>query len=197
MTDHTLRHELRPAVVLLLAFTALTGVLYPLAITGAASALFPTQAGGSVVMRGNVAIGSALIGQDFQGPSWFHGRPSAAADGRYQPRLSAGSNLGPIHPALLDSVRSRAAALRADGGDGSALPVDLLTASGSGLDPHITPAAARWQEARVATARGLPTATVHALVTTHIEGRQFGLLGEPRVNVLQLNLALDSLRGPR
>ncbi len=196
MTAHTLRHELRPALVLLLAFTVLTGVLYPLVITGAASALFPRQAGGSVVMRGNVAIGSALIGQDFEGPSWFHGRPSSAADGRYQPRLSAGSNLGPIHPALVDSVCARAAALRADGSSSVALPVDLLTASGSGLDPHITPAAARWQEARVATARGLPAATVNALVTTHIEGRQFGLLGEPRVNVLRLNLALDSLRVP-
>ena len=197
MTDHTVRHELRPALVLLAAFTVLTGVLYPLVVTGAASALFPNAAAGSPVTRGNVVIGSALIGQDFQGPSWFHGRPSAAADGRYQPRLSAGSNLGPIHPALIDSVRARAAALRAEGSQTDALPVDLLTSSGSGLDPHITPAAARWQEARVATARGLAPATVHALVTAHIEGRQFGILGEPRVNVLQLNLALDSLRGPR
>jgi K+-transporting ATPase ATPase C chain len=197
MTDHTVRHELRPAFVLLLAFTVVTGVLYPLAITGAAAVLFPRQAGGSLVMRGDVAIGSALIGQDFQGPSWFHGRPSAAADGRYLPRLSAGSNLGPLHPALGDSVRARAAALRAEGNGTLALPVDLLTASGSGLDPHITPAAARWQEARVAAARGLPPATVHALVTAHLEGRQFGLLGEPRVNVLELNLALDSLRGPQ
>ncbi|MBL0180224.1 MAG: potassium-transporting ATPase subunit KdpC [Gemmatimonadetes bacterium] len=195
MTDHTLRHELRPALVLLAAFTLLTGVVYPLAVTGAAAALFPREAGGSVVMRGGTAVGSALIGQDFQGPMWFHGRPSAAADGPYQPRLSAGSNLGPINPALLDSVRARAAALRAEGGATAELPVDLLTASGSGLDPHITPAAARWQEARVAAARGLLPATVHALVTAHIEARQFGLLGEPRVNVLQLNLALDSLRG--
>lgn len=197
MTDHTVRHELRPALVVLTAFTLLTGVVYPLAITGAAAALFPREAAGSVVMRGGTAIGSALIGQAFQGPSWFHGRPSATADGSYQPRLSAGSNLGPIHPALLDAVRARAAALRAEGGDAAALPVDLLTASGSGLDPHITPAAARWQEARVAAARGLPPAAVHALVTAHIEGRQFGLLGEPRVNVLRLNLALDSLRGTR
>jgi K+-transporting ATPase ATPase C chain len=196
MTDHTVRHELRPALVLLAAFTLLTGVLYPLVVTGAASALFPNAAAGSPLTRGDVVIGSALIGQDFQGPSWFHGRPSSAADGRYLPRLSAGSNLGPTNPALIDSVRARAAALRADG-SGSALPVDLLTASGSGLDPHITPAAARWQEARVATARGLTPATVHALVTAHLEGRQFGILGEPRVNVLQLNLALDSLRGPR
>lgn len=197
MTDHSLRQELRPAVVLLLAFTLLTGLLYPLAVTGAASALFSNAAAGSPVRRGDVVVGSALIGQDFQGPSWFHGRPSAAADGRYLPRLSAGSNLGPLHPALQDSVRARAAALRADGSSTEALPVDLLTASGSGLDPHITPAAARWQEVRVAAARGLPAATVHALVSAHVEGRQFGILGEPRVNVLQLNLALDSLRGPR
>lgn len=197
MSDHALRHELRPALVLLTAFTLLTGVVYPLAITGAAAALFPREAAGSVVMRGGTAIGSALIGQAFQGPSWFHGRPSATADGSYQSRLSAGSNLGPIHPVLLDAVRARAAALRAEGGDVAALPVDLLTASGSGLDPHITPAAARWQEARVAAARRLPPAAVHALVTAHIEGRQFGLLGEPRVNVLRLNLALDSLRGTR
>lgn len=197
MTDHSLRHELRPAVVLLLAFTVLTGVLYPLVVTGAASALFANAAAGSAVTRGGVVVGSALIGQDFQGPAWFHGRPSSAADGRYLPRLSAGSNLGPIHPALRDSVQARAAALRADGNPSGALPVDLLTASASGLDPHITPAAARWQEARVAAARGLPPATVHALVTAHIEGRQFGVLGEPRVNVLQLNLALDSLRGTR
>jgi K+-transporting ATPase ATPase C chain len=197
MSDHTLRHELRPALVLLLAFTVLTGVLYPLVVTGAASALFPNAAAGSLVTRGDVVVGSALIGQDFQGSAWFHGRPSSAADGRYQPRLSAGSNLGPIHPALQDSVRARATALRAEGSQTEALPVDLLTASGSGLDPHISPAAARWQEERVATARGLAPAAVHALVTAHIEGRQFGLLGEPRVNVLRLNLALDSLRGSR
>jgi K+-transporting ATPase ATPase C chain len=183
--------------VLLLAFTLLTGVLYPLAITAAASALFPDAAGGSLVRRGNVVIGSALIGQDFQGAAWFHGRPSGAADGRYLPRLSSGSNFGPLHPTLADSVRARAATLRADGRDGALLPVDLLTASGSGLDPHITPAAARWQAARVAAARGLPPTTVHALVTAHIEGRQFGLLGELRVNVLLLNLALDSLGGAR
>lgn len=197
MTNHPVRRELRPAVVLLLAFTVLTGVLYPLLITGAASALFPRQAGGSVVTVGGVAIGSALIGQEFQGPEWFHGRPSATADGPYRPRLSAGSNLGPMHPALLDSVRARAAVLRTAPGEGGALPVDLLTASGSGLDPHITPAAARWQETRVAAARGLTRATVHALVSAHIEGRQLGILGEPRVNVLALNLALDSLRGSR
>lgn len=197
MTDQSLRHELRPALVLLAAFTLLTGVLYPLVVTGAASVLFPNAAAGSPVWRGDVVVGSSLIGQDFQGPSWFHGRPSSAPDGRYLPRLSGGSNLGPIHPALRDSVRARAAALRAEGSPTGALPVDLLTASGSGLDPHITPAAARWQEARVAAARGLPVSTVHALVTAHVEGRQFGILGEPRVNVLELNLALDSLRGPR
>jgi K+-transporting ATPase ATPase C chain len=197
VTDHSLRHELRPALVLLAAFTLVTGVLYPLAVTAMSSALFPDATAGSLVRRADVVVGSSLVGQHFQGPSWFHGRPSAAVDGPYAPRLSAGSNLGPLHPALIDSVRARAAVVRRDGGDASALPVDLLTASGSGLDPHISPAAARWQEARVAAARGLPVSAVHDLVTAQIEGRQFGVLGEPRVNVLRLNLALDALRGTR
>lgn len=197
MTDRSVSSEFRPAGVMLLAFTLLTGVVYPFAVTGLASVLFPGQAAGSVVRQGGTAVGSSLIGQEFHGAGWFHGRPSATPDGPYRPRLSVGSNLGPANPGLADSVRARASALRASGSATLPLPVDLLTSSASGLDPDITPAAARWQEVRVAAARGLPVATIHALVTAHLEGRQFGLLGEPRVNVLRLNLALDSLGGAR
>lgn len=197
MTDRSLAAEFRPAAVMLVAFTLLTGVLYPLAVTGAATALFPNAVAGSPVTRGGVVVGSALVGQDFAGATWFHGRPSATPDGNYRPRLSAGSNLGPSNPALADSVHARAARLRTGGTRTGGLPVDLLTASASGLDPDITPAAARWQEAGVAAARGLSVGVVHDLVTAYIEGRQFGILGEPRVNVLRLNLALDSLGGRR
>lgn len=189
---------LRPAIVLTMAFTLLCGLAYPLAITGLAQALLPHQANGSLVVRNGRTIGSELIGQAFASPRYFHGRPSATTaadpadatrtvDAPYNAASSSGSNLGPSSKALADAVRARAQAL----GTGPA-PGDLVTASASGLDPHISPAGALVQAARVAAARGLPSARVESLVQRHVEGPSFGLLGEPRVNVLALNLALDA-----
>lgn len=189
---------LRPAIVLTMAFTLLCGLAYPLAITGLAQALLPHQANGSLVVRNGRTIGSELIGQAFASPCYFHGRPSATTaadpadatrtvDAPYNAASSSGSNLGPSSKALADAVRARAQAL----GTGPA-PGDLVTASASGLDPHISPAGALVQAARVAAARGLPRARVESLVQRHVEGPIFGLLGEPRVNVLALNLALDA-----
>lgn len=182
--------HLRPAVTLLAAFTLLTGIAYPLTMTGAAQALFPQQARGSLVERNGAVIGSALIGQSFSAPVYFHPRPSAAGEG-YDAAASSGTNLGPTSAKLADRLKADAAALRADGVAGP-VPADAVTTSGSGLDPHISPAFALAQVPRVAAARKLDATLVRDLVTAHIEGPQFGVLGDPRVNVLALNLALDA-----
>lgn len=188
---------LRPALVLLACLSALTGLLYPAAVTGAAQALFPWQAQGSLLEQGGQAVGSALIGQPFSDPRNFWSRPSATAPMPYNGAASGGSNLGPLNPALADAVQARVQALReADPGNTAPVPVDLVTASASGLDPHISPAAARYQAARVARLRGLPEATVQTLIDKNTEAPLWGLLGEPRVNVLALNLALGTPRKP-
>lgn len=185
-----MRTEIRPALILLGAFTLLTGVAYPAVVTGAARVLFPRQASGSLIRDGEHIRGSTLIGQPFSGPGYFWGRPSATGPA-YNAAASSGSNVGPTNPALAEAVKDRIAALPAsDPSNTAPVPVDLVTSSGSGLDPHITPAAAAWQVARVARARGIPEAQVRELVAAHTEGRTFGVLGEPRVNVLTLNLAL-------
>jgi K+-transporting ATPase ATPase C chain len=181
----------------LLLLTVITGVAYPLLVTGIAQLLFPEQATGTLIVLDGKAVGSSLIGQPFDDPRYFWGRLSATAPFAYNAGASSGSNLGPMNPALFKAVQDRVAALHAaDPGNPQAIPVDLVTASGSGLDPHISPAAALYQVRRVARARGLDEAAVRQLVERHVEGRQFGLLGEPRVNVLALNLALDALGRP-
>ncbi|MDR6888736.1 MULTISPECIES: potassium-transporting ATPase subunit KdpC [Variovorax] len=186
----------RPALVLFALLGALTGLVYPLAVTGAAKALFPSQAEGSLLVRGGTTIGSTLIGQNFSDPKHFWGRPSATAPQPYNASASGGSNLGPLNPALADAVKARVEALRAaDPGNTAPVPVDLVTASASGLDPDISPAAARYQAARVARVRGLPVEEVNALIASHTQAPLWGVLGEARVNVLALNLALDG-RGP-
>jgi K+-transporting ATPase ATPase C chain len=186
--------QLRPAAVLLVLLTVLTGVAYPLLVTLVAQIAFPRQARGSLVTRGTDVAGSALIGQPFNDPRYFWGRPSATAPFEYNAAASSGSNRGPLNPAQVDAVKARADALRtADPDNRTPIPVDLVTSSGSGLDPHISPAAARWQVSRVARARGLEPSAVQALVSRHTEPRQWGFLGEPRVNVLALNLDLDAL----
>jgi potassium-transporting ATPase KdpC subunit len=187
--------ELRPALVIFGLLTVITGVLYPGFVTVAGRMLFPQQAAGSVIWRNGRAVGSQLLGQPFSDAGHFWSRPSATTPQPYNGAISSGSNLAATNPALVQAVRERIAALRAaDPGNGWPVPVDLVTASGSGLDPHISPAAARYQVARVARARGLQEAVVAALVERSIEGRTLGALGEPRVNVLQLNLSLDKLR---
>src|SRR5574341_1905576 len=186
--------QLRPALVLLLILTLVTGVIYPLAVTGIAQAAFPHQANGSLLVRDGEVVGSELIGQSFDDPAYFWGRLSATGPFPYNAAASSGSNYGPTNPALMEAVQARIDALRAaDPGNDAPIPVDLVTASASGLDPHISPAAALYQVPRVARERGLDEQTVRELVEAHIEGRQFGFLGEPRVNVLKLNLALDAL----
>lgn len=189
--------QLRPALLLLLVFSLLTGVVYPLAITGLAQVAFPYQANGSLIERDGRVVGSALIGQSFVAPKYFWSRPSATTSVPYDAGSSSGSNLGPTNPALVESVRARVAALRAaDPGNPAPIPVDLVTTSGSGLDPDISPAAAEYQVHRVAKARGLDEPTVRKLVAQHTKGRTLGLLGESRVNVVELNLALDQLSPP-
>ncbi len=189
-----MKNILRPALVLFFILTLLTGVAYPLLVTGAAQALFPAQASGSLILRDGKAVGSALIGQNFSDPKHFWGRPSATGPMPYNASASSGSNQGPLNPALTDAVKSRIEALRtADPGNTQRVPVDLVTASASGLDPHISPAAASYQVGRVARARGLAADKVQALVDAQTEAPLFGLLGEPRVNVLKLNLAIDKL----
>ena len=184
----------RPALVLFAVLSLVTGLAYPLAVTGLAQVLFPDQANGSLVKAKGVVVGSALIGQPFSQPGHFWSRPSATAPDPYNAAASSGSNLGPSNPALAEAVAARIAALRAaDPGNHSAVPVDLVTASASGLDPHISRAAADYQVNRVARALGLPPERVQALVAEHTEGTLLGFLGEPRVNVLLLNMALDAL----
>jgi K+-transporting ATPase ATPase C chain len=186
---------IRNSLMLLLVMTVITGVLYPLAATGLAQLIFPHQANGSLIVKDGKPVGSALIGQSFTDPKYFWGRPSATTPNPYNASSSSGSNQGPTNPALTDAVKQRIAALHAaDPGNTAPVPVDLVTASGSGLDPQISPAAAQYQVARVAKARGLSESQVTALVDEYTEGRQLGVLGEPRVNVLQLNLALDAPR---
>jgi potassium-transporting ATPase KdpC subunit len=182
------------SLVVLVALGLVVGVTYPLLVTGIARGIFPAQAGGSLLVKDGKTVGSALIGQPFTDPKYFWPRPSATAPFPYDAAASTGSNLGPMNPDLLRSVADRVQALRAaDPGNSAPVPVDLVTASGSGLDPHISPAAASYQAARVASARGLDVAVVEGLIVEHTQGRQFGVLGEPRVNVLELNLALDGL----
>jgi len=186
--------EFRPSLVLLAVFSLLTGVAYPAVVTLGARVLFPRQAEGSLIRDGEAIRGSTLLGQPFSGAGYFWSRPSATGPA-YNAAASSGSNLGPTNPALAQAVADRIAMLRkADPSNTAPVPVDLVTASGSGLDPHITPAAAAYQIARVARARNLSEAQVQQLVAGHTEGRAFGVLGEPRVNVLQLNLALDQAK---
>ena len=186
--------EIRPAILVLVVLTLITGLVYPLAMTGIAGVIFPKQAQGSLIEKDGKVIGSALIGQPFGAPKYFWSRPSATAPQPYNGGASGGSNLAPSNPALVDLVRSRVEALRAaDPGNAAPVPVDLVTASASGLDPHISPAAAEWQIGRVARARGVAPDRVRELVATHTERPMLGVLGEPRVNVLALNLALDKM----
>lgn len=187
--------ETRAAVLLFIVFTVILGFAYPLAVTGIARAAFPAQADGSLIKVGDKVVGSRLIGQEFSDPKYFWGRISATSPYPYNGDASTGSNLGPTNPALFDQVKARIAALKAaDPGNIAPIPVDLVTASGSGLDPEISPAAADYQLARVAKARHMSEDQVRDLVAKYTSGRQLGFLGEPRVNVLELNLALDAAK---
>jgi K+-transporting ATPase ATPase C chain len=195
--------EIRPAIVMIALMTAITGVAYPYAVTGVAKVLFPHQAEGSLIEKDGKVIGSSLIGQNFTGDQYFHGRPSATTDADpndptktvpvpYKADASTGSNYGPTSQALIDRVKGDVATLK--GGTDAPVPVDLVTASASGLDPDVTPAGALFQAERVAKARNLPVAQVKDLIAAHVEGRTGGVLGEPYVNVLELNLALDGMK---
>jgi len=191
-----MKNILRPALVLLLVLTFLTGIVYPLVVTGLAQTLFPFQAHGSLILRDGKAVGSTLIGQSFTDPGHFWGRPSATGPMANNAAASGGSNLGPMNPALIDAVKARVADLHAaDSSNTATVPVDLVTASASGLDPHISLAAAHYQLGRVAMARKLSTRTVQGMIDEATQGPLLGLLGEPVVNVLQLNLALDAHSG--
>ena len=186
---------LRPAITLFVVLSVITGIAYPLAITGIAKGLFPTSAAGSLVEKDGKPVGSLLIGQNFTGAQYFWGRPSATGPYPNNAAASGGSNLGPLNPALADAVKSRIAALKAaDPANTKPVPIDLVTASASGLDPHISPAAAEYQVERIAKTRNIDPAQVRKLVAEHTEGRQLWMLGEARVNVLALNLALDAAR---
>ncbi len=186
---------IRNTITSLLLFTILTGFIYPLAVTGIAQVVFPKQANGSVITKGGKLVGSELLGQQFEDPKYFWGRLSATTPYPYNGGSSSGSNIGPNNPDLMKAVQGRVKALRgADPGNTAKVPVDLVTASGSGLDPHISPAAAEYQIRRVAKARGIDEEKVRMLLSRYTEGRQFGFLGETRVNVLKLNLALDEIK---
>ena len=184
---------LRPAIVILALFTILAGIIYPLAVTGIAATFFPSGAGGSPIVKDGKVVGSSLIGQTFTSDRYFHGRPSAAGASGYDASASSGSNLGPLSVKLLDRVKADADKLRQQGA--ASIPADAVTASGSGLDPHITPAFAAIQVARVAQARGVPEDRVQAVVAARTEGAEWGFIGAARVNVLRLNLALDDAFG--
>jgi len=187
--------ETRPAVSLFLALTLITGLAYPLLITGIAQGVFPHQANGSLIVKDGKTVGSALIGQPFSDAKYLWGRPSATGPQPYNGLASSGSNLGPLNPALVDTVKARIAEQRAaNPTQSSSVPQDLVTASASGLDPHISPEAAHWQAARIAQARSLPIERVQAIITAFTEAPTFGLFGESRVNVLKANLALDALK---
>jgi K+-transporting ATPase ATPase C chain len=188
--------QLRTSFLIFLVLTVLTGLIYPLAVTGLAQAIFPRQANGSLIVRNGKPAGSALIGQPFSGPRYFWGRPSATSPA-YNAASSSGSNLGPTNPDLIKRVKADVERIRAAHPGRGPVPVDLVTASASGLDPHISPAAAFYQVDRVAAARGLAPAAVRALVAKHVEGRTFGFLGEARVNVLEVNLELERSTGAR
>lgn len=193
----TVLEQLRPAIVLLAMLTLLTGVLYPAAVTGLAQVTMPHTANGSLIRKEAKIVGSELIGQPFSDPKYFWSRASATGPYPYNAAASSGSNLGPTNPALLDAIKSRVDALhQADPGNSAPVPVDLITASGSGLDPHISPAAAEFQVRRVAQQRKMSEQSIRELVSKFTEARTFGVLGEPRVNVLALNLALDERRNP-
>jgi K+-transporting ATPase ATPase C chain len=198
MKENTLLKELRPALVMLLMLTVITGVAYPLVVTGISQVVFPDQAAGSLIEKDGKVVGSSLIGQPFDDPKYFWTRLSATGPFPFNAAASSGSNYGPINDSLKAAVEARVSALReAETNRTGPIPVDLITASGSGLDPHISPAAAYYQVARVARIRGLDDASVKSLVDRHVAGRQLGFLGEARVNVLELNLALDAMPAMR